>query len=189
MFREMLKPGGILSWLKAKLFGPRSTAFRDSPWLYSGQYIVLYGRITRVFYDRWQLKLKFACYRKLQALFPKSKIKFRAEHQRFIVTSPLIKKHEGIFVSHNVNFGHQPIAVGKWVKVCGQYIHRPGFRRGVWGLRATHYGLIHSTHEPIGFLRILDQEPELNDTVQVQVLTKDQINRLYAKKAGDPYGN
>ncbi|MCC6932316.1 MAG: hypothetical protein IT292_03575 [Deltaproteobacteria bacterium] len=179
----------LLQWLKQQLErfqAPPARDFVAAPWLYDRQYIGLYGKVSRVFRDSWQRRLKFALTRQILKHFPKIKIRFRSEHQRFVISSPLLKKGEGLLVVHNVNYGHQPIAQGKWVRFCGQYLHRPGMTRGLWGMRWTHYGLVHATHEPIGFLRVLDTEPMLEEgNNEVQILTREQIQRLYRQNNND----
>ena len=159
-------------WLRYR-FGTgkhQEGSFRDNPAQFHNSYVACYGKIERIFKDSFSYRLKRNLKNVVCEILRLSTTRGRYEHQRFIITSPQFRSHETILITHNVKFGKVSLHTGDWVKLCGQYIHRQGYRKGFWGVGRTFYGLIHGTHEPFGFLRVLDQEPVLSEVGEVQVV-------------------
>ena len=141
--------------------------FKEQPWLFDRKSLTICGEIERVFRtDIWRKVRQYLThlYRKLILDHDPS---FRYDHQRFLMSSPQLKPGERIMISHNTSFGKIALKEGAWVKVCGEYIHRRGRTRGFWGASLTFYGLVHKTHEPLGYVRILEDKPNQSELADI----------------------
>lgn len=162
-------------WLKNR-FGSGSQdpkPFRDSPSSYHKKYIVCYGQISRILKDRFSYNLRRLIKNFICTVFRVSSYRGRYEHQRMIVVSPQLRRQETLLITHNIKFGKIPIKCGDWIEVSGEYIHRPGYRRGFWGVSRTYYGLVHNTHEPLGYIKILEKQPADETIGDIVVVERD----------------
>lgn len=162
----------ISTWLRLRHVKLKDcdSCFRDNPGSFHEHYIACYGKVERVLKDRFSYLVKRYIKNAVFSILKISSSKGRFEHQRLIITSPQLRRNETLLVTHNVKFGRIATKRGDWVKICGEYIHRQGFCKGFWGSSRTFYGLVHNTHEPFGFIRVLQQEPILDDVGEVQVI-------------------
>lgn len=139
------------------------TDFKNAPWRYEKSIITVTGRVEYVFTQSVsrQMKLFFTdLYRTLTASEDHSR---RHPHERFLISSPSLKKGENILVVHNTRFGSHALKSGMWATVTGEYLHRRSPRRNSRNL--TFYGLLHYTHTPKGEIIVLDRAPSIFDEI------------------------
>jgi hypothetical protein len=88
-------------------------------------------------------------------------------HQKFLIQSPRFPKKEFLLVHHNVTFGRLQIRKGSRIKLKGEYIHMNRKKQGFLGAAGKMFGLLHHTHEPTGFARVLPSGATLSDKITV----------------------
>lgn len=128
--------------------------FALSPEEYDGSIIKIRGQITRVLENstkEYLVRKSVDIYRTITGDGDRSG---RYIHQRFLIVSPALFQGESIIVYHNVKFGKIKITPGRWLEIKGEYIH-PELN----SKKNRKYGLIHYTHEPKGFIKVLKKAP------------------------------
>ena len=156
--------------------------FKYQPWNYDRHIVQFYGKIEHVFKTSLDRKLETAITHTVRTITKDKDPTNRHPHQRFLLTSPQLKKNEKILVSHNQRFGKLPLKKGTWVELRGVYLHDRGKKRGRFGKAVlTHYGKVHYTHSPKGWINILPQKPQVlgYDGVKVE---EDKRARKSQKK-------
>lgn len=143
----------------------RVAGFRNQPWLYDRKILTLTARVEVVLQDKIVEKAKRHLTDAFRTATGNDDWRNRYVHQRILVSSPLLRPGCLILVLHNVKYGALPLRAGCWVRLQGEYLHPskesaspPGRRR-----KRTFYGQIHFTHEPRGYLVMLDGKPEAHE--------------------------
>ena len=137
-----------------------SRSFRDDPSQFDRRIIRLEGRVEKVF----RLKKRDAIRRMvldwIAQLFGRQVRPSREIHQRFLVSSPQLKKGEWIMVLHNVHGKRLPLKRGMWIQVQGEYLHVTVKKRGWIVKRSNSYGRIHHTQPPNGLIAPIKADPK-----------------------------
>jgi len=156
----------------------KEDGFKNYPGQYDKQLIQLTGKVERIFYNSIREKLKRKSTDLIRTMTKNSDQTFRHIHQRFLVSSPMLRKNELLLVEHNPNFGKASIKKGQWLQLQGEYIHRRSQRRSSFGKGLTFYGRIHSTYSPKGYIRPLGRKQPmlLNKVVEVVPQSNDSNN-------------
>ena len=133
----------------------RDNTFKSKPWNYDRKIIEISGKVEKVFSE--SLDRKFEIYYRdlIRKLTGDKDPLGRHPHLRFLLSSPDLKKGEYLLVSNNQSLEKIKLSKGQKVRVRGEYIHNRAKRRTKFGVKFTFYGLIHYTHKPKGWIKIL----------------------------------
>lgn len=128
--------------------------------------VALYGLVEKVHRDSVTNTIKRKAINQIKNLTNSSSSNNGSIHQRFSITSPMLRQGKTISVHHNTTFGTINIKEGLWVKIRGEYVHPTHEEIEKNG---HFYGIIHNTHEPIGFVSVLKTKPVWQDSKPPQV--------------------
>ena len=149
--------------------------FINEPWKYDRRIIKLSCRIERILEDSFSERMKRRMTDLWRTAIGSKNHSGRHIHQRFLVSSPAIRRGEQILVEHNIGSGKHSLRRRHWVDLQGEYAHVPGTQKSLWGRKQTFYGRIHHTYEPMGHIRMLPTKPVLfrveeaaSDTLEMQ---------------------
>lgn len=131
-------------------------SFKAQPHNYDKKIIKLTGRVERVFNVSFGEKMRRRTTKLVRKITGSTDQTGANIQQRFLISSPQLKWAEPIFVIHNVSFGKLALRRGAWFEVQGEYLHQRSPRRNPWRRlflgAQTHYGKLHCTHEPKGYI-------------------------------------
>lgn len=127
--------------------------FPNAPWLYDRSNVEITGTVELVFSTATSKRLETFFIDTLRSLTLSRDNSGRTNHQKFLLSSPGLRKGERLLIVHNEQFGAVPIKKGAWISVRGEYVHRRSPRKALFGTKLTFYGLVHFTHEPKGFVK------------------------------------
>lgn len=147
--------------------------FKNYPWKYDKEVIKLTGRVEKVLHNRWQEKLKRKFTDIYRTITNNNDQTYRNLHQRFLISSPQLRKGELMLIEHNLKFGKISLSKGTWLSIQGEYIHRRSKRHGRFGNSFTFYGRIHSTYEPKGYIRPLGKKAAVLSSTTVEVVSRN----------------
>ena len=158
----------------------QQATFRDNPWLYDKEFIRITGTVERVFTNAAEIDFK----RHVTNLFRMftahgNPVGRYQQQQRFLISSPLLKKGENIMVINNISPGQVKVKERQWVEIQGEYIHSPARKNSAFGRPLTFYGKVHYTHNPLGFIKVLNAKPTFDATSEIQII-KD-VKREYLR--------
>ena len=128
--------------------------FALSPEKYDGSIIKIHAQIVHVLENTTKEFLIRKAVDLYRTITKDDNRKGRYIHQRFIIKSPALLEEETIIVYHNTKFGEINLNPNDWLEIKGQYIHRESDSR-----KNRKYGLIHYTHEPKGYIKVLKGIP------------------------------
>ena len=132
-------------------------SFRTHPEYFNRRSILVRGKVKRIFGNKFSEKLKRKITHLRRKLFGSKAYKHRHIHQRFLIAGPELRGGKMLMIHHNTSFGKVKLKRGCLVEVKGIYVHRQSYTRGFFGIkRKTFYGLVHHTHEPVGYVRVLE---------------------------------
>lgn len=154
--------GLLWFWLRYKkearshsLFG-----FKNFPEQFDKEYLRLVGKVDRVLNNSLGGNLKRMATDAFRTMTQNYDRSGRFIHQRFLVTSPQLRKGQKMLILHNTKYGKISLRKGRWLEITGQYLHIPGVVRSPFGLRKhSFYGRIHHTHQPTGEIKVLKGKP------------------------------
>lgn len=162
--------GLLLFLLRRRIFGEEQVdlcEFAMSPEKFNHRTIEAYGRVRRVLKDTFSEQVKRKVVDMWRSATNNPETSGRYIHQRLIVDSPALKPGEPLAIHHNVKFGRLNVRPGDWLKFKGEYIHEPIWVIGLLWTRRSSYGVVHSTHEPNGFIERLGTAPSENAASQI----------------------
>ena len=150
--------------------------FKYKPWNYDRDIISLVGQVEHVFPNTVDHRIKTKVTDVVRSITKDHDPSGRYIHQRFLISSPLLKKGNNLMVTHNTQYGKLPIKKGKWLDISGVYLHSRAKTRTAFGKsKLTFYGKLHYTHKPKGKIQILPEKPIIKP--HHKVLTRpDQKN-------------
>jgi hypothetical protein len=154
------------------------TGFKHRPWEYDRKVIVVIGSVEIVFRTYLQEKLKRKAVDLWRKLTANNDPGGRFTHQRFLITSPMLKPGKRLMVYHNISYGKLSLKKGVWLRIQGEYIHHRGLEWTWFGKRLAFYGRVHKTHVPSGSIEVLEGTPLLTETDVVRVIVNPVGNRL-----------
>lgn len=102
--------------------------------------------------------------------------------QRFLVSSPMLRKGEKLLIYHNVAYGKLKLKPGKWLDIKGEYVHQTSTKKSLWRKKPTLYGLVHLTYEPKGFVKVVKQKPANLERMVVKVAERISQPMVQATK-------
>lgn len=151
----------------------KESGFKNEPWHADKKIIRFYGRVEYVMRDRFSEKMK----RKVTDIYRTATNNDdpanRYIHQRFLISSPQLRRGERLLVLHNTSYGSISIRRGRWIEAQGEYVHQRAPKRTMFGKKMSFYGRVHFTHEPKGGLRVLRKKPVPSiENIKVRVLKK-----------------
>ena len=149
--------------------------FTDKPWEYDKRVITVIGRVERVLSDDMMFKLRRKMVDVYRTATKNNDHSGRHVHQRFLVSSSILRRGQQIIVYNNTKFGKQPVGKGTWVIIKGEYVHRSSKMRGPFGtVQKSYYGLIHYTHRPLGGIKTFRKRSDLVSYCKVVRASKKQ---------------
>ena len=88
-------------WLRygLKKTRPQPDSFKENPAKFHNCYVACYGKIDRIFRDRFSYRLKRNLKNIVCSILGLSTTRGRYEHQRFIITSPQFRNHETVLIT------------------------------------------------------------------------------------------
>ncbi len=144
--------------------------FKNRPWEFDHQTIEFIAHIEHVLKIRTSYRIKLWATDKWRTFLGNEDKSGRYVHQSILVSSPLLRSGERLKVNHNIRYGKVAVARGDWVKIRGEYVHHRARLRSKFFKRMTYYGFVHFTHEPRGFIEVLDGKPEIGAGDEVEVV-------------------
>jgi len=128
---------------------PEQAAFRERPWEFDSKTVTIQGRIEHIFSNSMAEKIKRRIRDTYRNFTDNDDPSYRYIHQRFLLSSAMLKRGECLLVEHSINYGKVRLRQGSRIEVRGEYLHtvRKGSRH--------FYGRIHFTHEPNGHIKAL----------------------------------
>lgn len=161
----------------------RAPIFRDQPWMFDKEFIRFHGRVEKVFRNDAELVLRRKLVHLLRSLVASGDHTARHVHQRFLVSSPLLRADENIMVLANTSSDTPSVREGQWLEIQGEYIHSRVRRNSKWGKPLSFYGKVHYTHAPLGILKQLGREPTADTRSAVEILP--DVKRSYLTSQRD----
>ncbi|OVE80266.1 hypothetical protein BVY02_00795 [bacterium J17] len=162
--------------------------FKYIPEEFDRSIIKLTGKVQKVLKDTMGEKIKRKTTDVVRNMTGNEDKVGRYMHQRFVISSPQLKPGETTIVYHNLKSeGRLKLKVGKWVEIQGEYIHDPGANaRKKSKSKNTNnsvrnsrtYGLIHYTHSPKGYAKVLSKKPKDIEYKEVTIVKDNRENPL-----------
>lgn len=146
---------GILVYRRVRKTRPNDRSFKTRPDLFDGKFIELEVKVIKVIGDSYRERIRRATQAFLRKLLADRDDSYCHIHQRFLVTSCDLRFGGRLMVHHNTKYGSLNLKKGSRLRLKGEYIHRRRYIRTRWGGRRSYYGLLHKTHKPKGFVKVV----------------------------------
>ncbi len=144
----------------------KKSDFTNSPGKYSKSIIQFSARVEVYFPDPFNIRIKKFGVHLFRNLTKQDNHIGRYYHQRFLISSPILKEGERIIVLHNTKYGWLKLNSGDWIQLRGEYLHNENTNSKNDGRKVHFYGKIHYTHDPLGFIKKLSRSQAKKDLAE-----------------------